>query len=179
MLSQLPLSDPLIRVQSWARGASAPESAERLLGLDWPFKAGDVVRDDRVDVICIGPTDWLVVAASAAGSDRLLHALEEAFRGSFFRATDFSAALARIRIGGAHGRALLSKACALDVYSGNLAPGRAPRTLIAGLPVVIRCLESDVFECLTPLSYADYLMTWLTDANAEFTAADLLVPEVI
>jgi heterotetrameric sarcosine oxidase gamma subunit len=125
-----------------------------------------------VDVICIGPTDWLVVPAADVGADRLLQALEEALRGSSFRATDFSSALVRIRIDGAHGRALLSKACALDVYSENLAPGRAPRTLIAGLPVVIRCLEPAVFECVAPLSYADYLLSWLTDANTEFVATD-------
>jgi sarcosine oxidase gamma subunit len=60
----------------------------------------------------------------------------------------------------------------LDVYSEHLAPGRAPRTLIAGLPVVIRCLDAAVFECIAPLSYADYLLSWLTDAAAEFTATD-------
>lgn len=171
MLSRLPSSAPLIRVQSWLRGIPAPEPVTRLLELDWPHQAGEVARG-VVDVICIGPTDWLVVSASDVGTDRLLQALEEAFQGSSFRATDFSSALARVRIDGAHGRALLSKACALDVHSEKLAPGRAPRTLIAGLPVVIRCLESAVFECIAPLSYADYLLSWLTDANSEFVAAD-------
>lgn len=171
MLSRLPSSAALIRVQNWLRGASAPESVTRLLGLDWPHQAGEVARGN-VDVICIGPTDWLVVSASDAGAEMLLEALQAAFQGSSFRATDFSSALARVRIDGGHGRALLAKACALDVYSESLAPGRAPRTLIAGLPVVIRCLESAVFECIAPLSYADYLLSWLTDANAEFVAAD-------
>jgi hypothetical protein len=34
--------------------------------------------------------------------------------------------------------------------------------------VIVRRLESVVFECLAPLSYADYLLSWLTDAGAEF-----------
>src|SRR5438445_10873751 len=153
MLSRLPSSAPLIRVQSWLRGASAPEPVTRLLELDWPLRAGEVARG-AVEVICIGPADWLVVTAADVGPDRLLQALEEALQGSSFRVTDFSSALARVRIDGAHGRALLSKACALDVYSESLAPGRAPRTLIAGLPVVIHCLDSAVFECIASMSYA-------------------------
>ena len=172
MLSRLPPSAPLIRVQNWVQGASAPEPVTRLLELDWPRRAGEVCAGGDVDVICIGPTDWLVVSAADVDADRLLPALEGAFQGSSFRATDFSSALVRIRIDGAHGRALLSKACALDVYSEHLAPGRAPRTLIAGLPVVIRSLDSAVFECIAPLSYADYLLAWLTDAAAEYIATD-------
>lgn len=171
MLSRLPNSAALIRVQSWSRGAQPPEAIERFLALDWPVQVGEVARGD-LDVICIGPTDWLLLWQPEVDLDRVLQAVEEAFKGSSFRATDFSSALVRIRINGAAAPALLAKACALDVYSPALAPGRAPRTLIAGFPVVVRCLEPAVFECLAPLSYADYLLSWLTDASAEFTAAD-------
>jgi sarcosine oxidase subunit gamma len=96
--------------------------------------------------------------------------LDEQFRGtSPFRVTDLSAAFARIRIGGAYARALLSKACALDVHSGELRPGRAPRTLVAGLPVIVRCVTDSGFECIVALSYSHYLMSWLTDAAQEFS----------
>ena len=77
------------------------------------------IRGD-VDVICIGPTDWLVVSAADAGAARLLPVLEDAFQG------------------------------------------------IAGLPVVIHCLDPAGFECIVPLSFADYLLSWRADAAAEF-----------
>jgi heterotetrameric sarcosine oxidase gamma subunit len=100
----------------------------------------------------------------------LVPALEERFRdaSSSCRATDLSAALARIRITGDPARALLSKACALDVHSDELRPGRAPRTLVAGLPTVVRCVADSAFECIVAQSYSRYLLAWLTDAAQEF-----------
>jgi sarcosine oxidase subunit gamma len=159
---------PLVRVQSWARrDLTIPPEAANALRTEWPLQAGAVARG-RADVICIGPTDWLVVAGSELPEHELLQTLAAAFHGSSFCATPLSSALARIRIEGAHARALLSKACALDTQSADLAPGRAPRTLVAGLPVIIHCLAESNFECIVPLSYADYLMAWLGDAAAEF-----------
>lgn len=166
MLSRLPNSAALIRVQSWSRGARPPEAIERLLEIDWPTQVGEVAGGD-LGVICIGPADWLLVSQSEVDPGRVLQAVEEALQGSSFRATDISSTLVRIRINGAAAPAFLSKMCALDVSSPSFAPGRAPRTLVAGLPVVVRRLEPAVFECLAPLSYADYLLSWLADANAE------------
>ena len=168
MLDRVTKSNSLVRVQSWERrGLTIPQAAADVVRIDWPLQAG-AVASGRADVICVGPTDWLVVAGSDLPEDELLETLAAAFHGSSFRATALTCALARIRIGGDHARALLSKACALDAQSADLMPGRAPRTLVAGLPVIIRCLERSSFECIVPLSYADYLMAWLADAAAEF-----------
>jgi sarcosine oxidase, subunit gamma len=177
MLSQLPATGSLIRVQSWTQTWSSPVRAEQLLGVQWPRRAGSVATG-RADVICIGPADWLVVSATGVEADEsgsgrplpssILEALESALCDSTFRVTDLSSALARIRIEAAYTPALLSKVCALDL-STELMPGCAPRTLVAGIPVVVRCLEATVFDCIVPLSYSDYLMSWLSDASAEFT----------
>ncbi len=168
MLSRLTDSATMIRVQSWERQCAAPERAAQLLGVTWPLQAG-AVASGRADVICVGPTEWLVLSSSEVSLDvPLMAALEEQLQGGSFRATDLSAAYARIRIEGPDAHSLLSKACALDVYSDALQSGRAPRTLVAGLPAVIRCLGPSTFECLVSLSYADYLQAWLSDAALEF-----------
>jgi sarcosine oxidase subunit gamma len=167
MLSRLTDRPTLVRVQSWDPHGSAPEGAARLLELAWPLQVG-AVASGRAEVICMGPTEWLVLSDSNVFREApLLPALEEQLRGSSFRATELSSALARIRIEGSTARTLLSKACALDVHSDALAPGRAPRTLVAGLPVIIRSLGGTSFECLVSLSYADYLQKWLADAALE------------
>jgi sarcosine oxidase, subunit gamma len=168
MLSVLTDAANVIRVQSWERGTRVPEPVARLLGIKWPSQVGAVAcHGDELAVICIGPTDWLVLSGSGA---TLAQALDEQLRGSSFRAIDLSSAFARVRIDGAYARALLSKVCALDVHSDELRPGRAPRTLVAGLPVVVRCLAESVFECIVALSYCDYLVSWLSDAAREFSS---------
>jgi sarcosine oxidase, subunit gamma len=162
MLELMTDATTLIRVQSWDRASGVPGFLE----IDCPAKVGSVASGPHGAVICTGPTDWLIVARPGPG---LAQALNEQFRGTTsFRATDLSAALGRIRIEGAYARALLSKACALDVHSGELHPDRAPRTLVAGLPVIVRCVADSGFECIAALSYAHYLVSWLTDAAQEF-----------
>ena len=168
MLSRVTEHTALIRVQSWTRSDRAiPREAANALRIDWPLQAGEVASG-RAEVICINPTDWLVVAGIELPEEELLQILAAAFHGTPFRATALSSSLARVRIEGNHARALLSKACALDTQSADLTPSRAPRTLVAGLPAIIRCLHGPKFECIVPLSYADYLVAWLNDAAAEF-----------
>jgi heterotetrameric sarcosine oxidase gamma subunit len=158
----------MLRVQSWSRGTRPPNGIERLLELDWPMQVGEVAQGD-LDVICIGPADWLLLSRADVDPERLLQAIEETLQGSSFCATDLSAASVRIRINGTAAPALLTKVCALDVNSPSLAPRRAVRTLVGGLAVVLRCLEPTVFECVAPSSYADYLLSWLADASTEFS----------
>jgi heterotetrameric sarcosine oxidase gamma subunit len=167
MLSRFPDSTVILRVQSWSRGTRPPEAIERLLELDWPVQVGEVAQG-ALDVVCIGPTDWLLVSQTGGDLGWPVPAIEKSLHGSSFRTTDLSCAWVRIRINGAAATALLAKACALDVVSPSLAPGRASRTLVAGVVVVLRCLEPAVFECIAPSSYGDYLLSWLADASAEF-----------
>jgi len=167
MLSRVTQCSALIRVQSWERhGAIVPDIVAELLQLRWPLGTG-AVATGQVDVICINPADWLIVAREDVSAGDLLAALQRGFHGSSFRATDLSHALGRVRIAGDDARLLLSKVSALDVRSSSeLIPGRAPRTLVAGLPTVVRCLSLMSFELIVPLSYVEYLMAWLQDAEA-------------
>ena len=166
MLSRNTQSSALIRVQSWERhGGIAPEVVAELLQLRWPMGTG-VVATGRVDVICINPADWLIVAREDGSAGELVAALQRGFHGSSFRATDLSHALGRVRIAGDGARLLLSRVSALDVRSSSeLIPGCAPSTLVAGLPAVVRCLSPTSFELIVSSSYVEFLMAWLRDAD--------------
>src|SRR5689334_13264032 len=96
----------LIRVQSWKADEAAPVRVAQVLGVAWPSSTG-TVASGQADVVCIGPTDWLVIAAEADPAP-LLARLSEAFAPSAFRATNVSSALSRILIQGPHARALLA-----------------------------------------------------------------------
>jgi heterotetrameric sarcosine oxidase gamma subunit len=167
MLSRVTKLGALIRVQSWERhGAIVPAVIAELMQLQWPARTGTVATGN-VEVICINPADWLIVAGEGVSADELLVALRRGFHGGSLRATDLSHALGRICIEGADARPLLSKTCALDVGSSfELIPGRAPRTLVAGIPTIIRCLAPTSFELIVALSYVEWLMAWLGDAAA-------------
>jgi sarcosine oxidase subunit gamma len=159
----------IIRVQSW-NGALAPSAVEQLLGVRWPKTIG-AVASGRAAIICVGPTDWRVIAADPDFTP-WLQQLDAAFEGSAFRATDVSQALARIEIDGPEARELLAKGCSLDLYPPLFPPGRSARTRFAGMPVVVRCLRHSTFECIVPVSYADYFLSWLEDAALEFVTHD-------
>lgn len=156
----------IIRIQTWDSEALVPSAIDSVLGVGWPPKTGSVASG-RADVICVGPTDWLVVAADP-DTTVWLQRLDVAFQGSAFRATNMSQALVRIEIDGSEVRDLLAKGCALDLHPSRFAPGRSARTRFAGVPVIIRCTGVSRFECIVTLSYADYLLGWLDDAVLEF-----------
>lgn len=156
----------IMRVQTWDGGVAAPPQVEQVLDVAWPNETG-AVASGRADVMCTGPTDWLIVSGDPNAA-ALLGRLDEAFDGSAFRATDMSCALARIEVDGPQPRVLLAKACALDVDPSRFPPGRCVRTRFAGMPVVVRCTQESTFQCIVTSSYRDYLVLWLTDAAREF-----------
>jgi sarcosine oxidase gamma subunit len=57
-------------------------AAEQMLGIVWPKSMGAVVSG-RANILCIGPTDWLVMAADPHPA-ALLRMLSEAVEGSAF-----------------------------------------------------------------------------------------------
>ena len=162
------LLDPctLVRVQTWNSRATANQKVETALGAPWPRETG-TIASGRADILCIGPTDWLVTATDP-NAKALHHQLEDAFEGSAFRATNVSQALARIEVQGPEVRALLLKGCALDLHPSCFPPGRCARTRFAALPTILRCTGATNFECIVTSSYRDYLLSWLADAAEEF-----------
>src|SRR5690242_13740498 len=96
----------LIRVQSWSVSEAVPPREEQVLR-GWPLKMG-TVASGSADVLCIGPAEWLVIAADPDHLP-LLDRLEDAFQGSSFRATNVSSSLVRLRIENQSVRDLLAK----------------------------------------------------------------------
>jgi sarcosine oxidase subunit gamma len=157
----------ILRVQSWDAQAAAPKEIEQILEIVWHNAVGTVAMG-WAEVLCTGPTDWLVVATGLDVAS-LLKTLTEGFRGSSYRVTDVSAALARFALDGPHARTVISKACALDLHPKAFPAGRCARTRFAGMPVVLYCREASTFEGIVALSCREYLLSWLIDAAAEFS----------
>ena len=156
----------VIRVQTWDNNERAPVAVAEVVGVAWPQET-DTVAGGRADIFCVGQTDWLVLATDPDATP-WLHQLGAAFLGSTFRATNISQALIRLQIEGPEVRDLLEKGCSLDLYPPLFPPGRAARTRFAGMPVIVRCTGASNFELVVTQSYADFLSSWLADAELEF-----------
>jgi sarcosine oxidase, subunit gamma len=156
----------IFRVQTWNSAPIPAAAIEELLDVCWPTITGHVARG-RADILCIGPADWLVLAPESDGA-ALGRRLGLAFEGSATRATDVSQALVRIQIKGAEVRDLLAKACSLDLHPPLFPLGRALRTRFVGMPVIVHCTGTATFELLVTRSYAEFLLSWLGDAQLEF-----------
>ena len=170
MLKSLLNPCSIIRVQAWECELPAPSVVEQVLDIAWPKATGTVASGGYADILCTGPTDWLIVSTDP-DVEPLLERLQKAFERSAYRATNMSSALRRIPIEGTHARALLSKGGGLDVHPQAFPPGRCARTRLAGMPVIVRCTEESTFQCIVAASYADYLDSWLADAALEFSEA--------
>jgi heterotetrameric sarcosine oxidase gamma subunit len=167
MVSLSTHSQSLLRVQSWDRcDATVPDEVNSLLQVRWPFEAGTVATG-RVDVICINPADWLIVAGGEHSMRELLQSARNILQGSSFRLADVSCAIGVLRITGEGSRSMLANACSMDLGTASeLRPGQAPRTQVAGLPTIVRCKASNTFELFVASSYLDYMWAWLTDSEA-------------
>jgi sarcosine oxidase, subunit gamma len=157
----------IVRILSWDSRAVMPAVVNDMGSVAWPRNTGPVARG-RVDILCTGPADWLVLGVDQDARD-LAPWLAEVFEGSTFRMTDLSQALARIEIDGPEVRDLLAKACSLDLHPPRFPAGHSARTRFAGMPIIVRCHCDSVFECIVPRSYADHCLLWLDDAAIEFS----------
>jgi heterotetrameric sarcosine oxidase gamma subunit len=156
----------IARVQSWDSEAIVPTALERAFGVMWPRVVG-LVAVGRADVVCVGPTDWLVMSVKPDDT-MFLMTINGAFAGTTFRATDVSSSLARIHLDGEYVRATLSKGCGLDLRPEVFLSDRSARTRLAGIPVIVRCRDPMPFELIVSLSYREYMLAWLADAALEF-----------
>ena len=156
----------IVRIQSWDDAKLAPSAVESMFGVSWLRKTGSLASG-RVEVICVGPTDWLVLATESEAT-AWLDRPAAAFATDPFRATNVSDALARIEIEGPEVRDLLSKGCSLDLHPPLFPVGRSARTRLAGTPVIVRSTGTFTVELIITQSYANYLMAWLEDAELEF-----------
>jgi sarcosine oxidase, subunit gamma len=149
----------IVRVQSWDVAATPPSGTHQVVGVAWPREVG-AVASGLDEILCIGPTEWLVM-----GADLKLGELRTALSESPFRATDVSHALARIELEGPEVRESLLKGCSLDLHPDHFPPNRCARTRFAGLPTVLRSWGPSKFEGIVPSSYRAYLLAWLADLS--------------
>jgi sarcosine oxidase subunit gamma len=133
------------------------------LGFALP-EANQTARHDSATILWLGPDQWLWVGE---------HAREWP---SDVPTLDVGDARAVLGLAGPKARALLARACPLDLHPAAFGPGRCAQTTLARTTMLLHLLSDDaeggpVFDVYVARSYADYAWTWLERAGAQFGVA--------
>jgi sarcosine oxidase, subunit gamma len=160
-----------------APGTVAAAAVAGVLGAPLPIAPNTTVVSGDVEVLWMGPDEWLVIAP--AGADGLLAALEQAAGAGHATVVDVSDQRTAIDVAGVDARDLLLKGCALDLHPRGFGVGRCAQTLLARANVVlVPRTDEPAYRVLVRASFAEYLAEWLLDAAAEYRGVaplDLIV----
>jgi heterotetrameric sarcosine oxidase gamma subunit len=158
--SILPLRT-VLRLQLGVRSQKTVASL-RIAGRPMPVAMNSWSGDDPV-FMRIAPDTWLVESALHEASD-LIPAVRAGCGRRSFAVTEVSDALVTIAVEGSLAAALLARGCGLDVSAESFSNSACARTRLAQLPVVVRRVNSERFECLVDRSAAQWLYDWMEDA---------------
>ena len=167
-LSEVPfLSQFTLRV---APRTDAAQAASRTLGVALPTTPNTTCANGDVDVMWMGPDEWLVVAGD--DGEALGKELENALEGEHASVIDVSAQRTVIEVAGADARDVLLKGCTLDLHPRAFGVGACAQTLLARTQVVLLArTDEPAFWVFVRASFAEYLAEWLLDASAEYRGA--------
>lgn len=115
-------------------------------------------------VICrIAPDTWLLLSALHEAPE-LLDAVRTACGKRACAITDMSDAYVTLALDGPRAAAVLARGCSIDLAPAAFRPDACARTRLAQLPVVVRRVTVERFECVVDRSAAQYLFDWMQDA---------------
>jgi sarcosine oxidase subunit gamma len=156
------------------RGAHAEVGAA--LGVPLPEKSCTFTSGDGIDVLWMGPDEYLILATPALSRESAgsLEAVVRAAIGDAPGAVcDVSAQRTAVTLGGSAVRDVLAHGCSIDLHPAASPPGTCVQTLLARTGIVLLVRESDEFTVLVRQSFADYFAAWLTDASSEYLTEEV------
>jgi sarcosine oxidase subunit gamma len=158
--SILPLRT-ILRLQLGTRSQKTV-AALRIAGRSLPAAMNSWLGDDPV-FMRIAPDTWLLESALHEATD-LVPATRTGCGRRSFAVTDVSDAYVTMAVEGTLAAPLLARGCGLDFSPGTFGNAACARTRLAQLPVVLRRITSERFECLVDRSAAQWLYAWMEDA---------------
>jgi sarcosine oxidase subunit gamma len=154
-------------------GTPAAAAAARALGAPLPLAPNTTSAGESVEVLWMGPDEWLVVAPP--GAEHHLEVVERALAGEHGTVVDVAAQRTGIELAGARSRDVLLKGCALDLHPRAFGVGRCAQTLLARAQVVLHArTDEPAYRLFVRASFAEYVAEWLLDAAGEYRCAEPL-----
>jgi sarcosine oxidase, subunit gamma len=142
--------------------------AANVLGAAPPTLPNTVAAAGGIEILWLGPDEWLVVAQPPSGD--LARRLDGALAAHHHAATDVSASRVVVEIAGAQARAVLATGIRLDLHPRVFGPGRCAQTGLVGVPVILHVTgDSPSFRLYLRNSFASYVVAWLAGAVTALT----------
>ena len=158
--SILPLRT-ILRLQLGTRSQKTV-AALRIAGRSLPAAMNSWLGDDPV-FMRIAPDTWLLESALHEATD-LVPATRTGCGRRSFAVTDVSDAYVTMAVEGTLAAPLLARGCSLDLSPEAFSNSACARTRLAQLPIVLRRVTSERFECHVDRSAALWLHEWMEDA---------------
>ena len=137
------------------------------LGFDLPLKANRVTASGDLSALWLGPDEWLVVGAPDSEAD-LTARLNAALKGRHASVVDVTANRTVLELSGPSARAVLEKACSLDLRPRAFNAGQCAQTNLARTVGILEMTQGGAWRIYVRNSFAVYLADWLLDAMAEY-----------
>ncbi|MGY0788427.1 sarcosine oxidase subunit gamma [Azospirillum argentinense] len=174
------LRDPGHRPKTLLRGcitAAWSAAAAGVLGVAPPEQPGIPARSPVADVLWLGPDEWLVLGSgSGIGPGSLAPALLRAG----LAAAEVGDGLPDLELSGPRARDVLAGGTALDLHPSAFPAGRATRTRLGRIGVLLQRAEDGgdgpVFRLHVERPWAGYLWSWLADAALDHPSNDESFP---
>jgi sarcosine oxidase, subunit gamma len=149
----------------------AADDVGRYLGVDLPTTPSTWVETDRVQVIWLGPDEWLVTSSFHTAQE-LEVGLREAVSGRG-AVVDVSGQRTTLWLTGENARDVLAAGCAVDLHPRVFRSGAAAQTLLGLTSVVLLALDDTgtSYYIHVRSSFAQYLAKFLLDAAIEYANA--------
>jgi sarcosine oxidase, subunit gamma len=118
----------------------------------------------QVRILSLGPDERLIVS-DVIDARQLAGRLARHLAGCDVAVVDLSCALKTVRIEGSAAPDVLAKGCGLDLDPCSFPVGRATRTRLAQLSVIVECVDrAPTYDLYWGRSFATYFESWLNDA---------------
>ncbi|MFC7342960.1 sarcosine oxidase subunit gamma [Saccharopolyspora griseoalba] len=168
----LRLSEVAFTAQVALRVDPKSPAAERIgtaVGAMLPNQPGQVARTEHLQVLWLGPDEWLLVGPEGS-AQQLQSTLNDALGEEHGSVVDVSGHRTIVEVSGPKSRDLLAKGCALDLHRRAFASDQCAQTLLARAGVVLLCRDAELpsYWIFVRASFARYLADWLADAAAEY-----------
>ncbi|AWJ87835.1 sarcosine oxidase subunit gamma (plasmid) [Azospirillum sp. TSH58] len=178
------LRDPGHRPKTLLRVRLTPAwsaAAESVLGVAPPDQPGTPARSPVANVLWLGPDEWLVLGIGPASRSCIgLGSLAPALLRAGLAAAEVGDGLPDLELSGPRAREILAGGAALDLHPTAFPAGRATRTRLGRIGVLLQRAEDSgngpVFRLHVERPWAGHLWSWLADAALDHPSNDESFP---